>query len=381
MVDDNMKKNVLIYTERWCSGGIESLLANLIKYLDKSKFNVEILVSQKETDIYNSILNGVSIEEILEKKCSNPFVRIFNTIIRFKKVIRNKKIDVIHINVYNGVGMVYAYMARKMGIKNIIVHAHNSGIDDDKFKIKAILHSICKKLFSKYADNYIACSKEAANFCFKIPKNKNLTIINNGIDTERFKYNPEIREQYRKEFDVEKNLVIGNVGRFVEQKNHEFLLEVFWNIKKIKPEAKLLLVGSGTLEEIIKSKIKTLNIAKDVIILKERNDIQNILQALDILCLPSKYEGLGIVAIEAQACGTKCVVSDGVPENALITPNIISISLKEDAKTWTKKIIEFLDIESEKDMTKYIKTSGYDINENTKQIEKIYGQEKEKEQL
>lgn len=367
-----MKKNILIYTERWCSGGIESLLSNLIKNLDKAKFNIKILVSQKETNIYDEMLKNVEINEILKKKCDNPFIRMFNTIIRFKKMIKNKKIDVIHINIYNGVGMIYAYMARKVGIKNIIVHAHNNGIDDDKLKIKFILHKVCKTIFSKYADNYIACSEEAAEFCYNIPSGKEITIINNGIDIEKFKYNTSIREKYRKDFNLENNFVIGNVARLVEQKNPEFLIDIFIELKKIKPESKLLLVGSGVLEDKIKLKIKKMKIEKDVLILSERNDINNILQIFDIFCLPSKYEGLGIVTIEAQACGVKCVISDKVPNVVKITPNIISIPLKKDAKEWARKILDFESTPLKKDMSNYIKKSGYEIKENTNKIEKIY---------
>ena len=265
--------------------------------------------------------------------------------------------------------MVYAYIAQKIGIKNVIVHAHNNGIDNDKLKIKLMLHTICKKIFSKYANNYIACSKEAADFCFIIPKNKTLIIINNGIDTEKFQYSKEIRKQYRKNLNIEENFVIGNV---VEQKNHEFLIDIFYNLKKLIANAKLLLVGSGILEEQINKKIKSLNLEKDVIILKERNDINNLMQCFDIFCLPSKYEGLGIVSIEAQASGIKCVVSDGIPKNAIITPNIKVISLKEDAREWAEKILQYKDDKIEVDMTKYIKLNGYDIQENVNKIEEIY---------
>ncbi len=367
-----MKKNILIYTERWSIGGIESLLSNLIKNLDKSKFNINILVSQKETEIYDEILERINVEEILEKKYKNPFARIFNTIIRFRKKIKNIKIDSIHINIYNGVGLIYAYIAHSIGIKNIIVHAHNSGIDGDKFKIKYILHTICKILFSRFADIYIACSKEASDFCFKIPRNKNLIIINNGIDTEKFRYNDKIRKQYKKEFDIEENFVIGNVARFVEQKNHDFLIDIFFNLKQLIPNAKLLLVGNGLLEEKVRSKVKDFNIDKDVIILKDRNDVNSILQCFDIFCLPSKYEGLGIAVIEAQACGIKCVVSDGIPKNAIVTQNVKVVSLKEDAKSWAEIISQYRNIEIETNTTEYIKSNGYDIKENTKKIERIY---------
>ena len=323
-------------------------------------------------DSYHEYAKNIKIEEILREKVENPFVRMFKTIIKFKKTIKNKTIDVIHINIYNGVGMIYAYLAHKLGIKNIIVHAHNNGIDNDKFKIKLILHKICKTLFSKYANYYIACSNEAARFCYNIPNDKKMIIINNGIDVERFKYDDNKRNEYRKEFGVKDNFVIGNVARLVEQKNPEFLLDIFAEIKKIKNNSKLIMVGSGTLEEKIKQKMQKAKLENDVIMLKERNDINNILQVFDIFCLPSKYEGLGIVTIEAQACGLKCVVSDMVPDAVKITPNIISIPLEESAKDWAKKIIEFVSRESNKDVLNYIKKSGYEIKGNTAKMEKIY---------
>ena len=367
-----MKKNVVIYTERWCTGGIESLLANLIKNIDNSEFNVNLVVSQKETDIYDNLLEQCNINEILEKKCTNPFKRIFKTIMKFKCKLKYKDIDTIHINIYNGVGLIYAYISRNMGIKNIIVHAHNTGIDNDKLGIKYRLHSICKKLFSKYADFYVACSLEAANFCFNVPVQNKCIIINNGIDTAKFSYNEKIRNEYRKEFDLTDNFVIGNIARFVEQKNHDFLIDVFAELKKMKKNAKLVLVGNGILEKEIINKIKKEKIEKDVIILKERNDIPCVLQMFDVFCFPSKYEGLGIVTIEAQAAGIKCIISDGVPKSVMITPNIKQMSLNEPQKLWAEEIIKESTTKNEKDTKKYLLSNGYDIKENTKQIEELY---------
>lgn len=365
-------KKVLIYTERWSVGGIESLIVNLIKNMNKDKFDVNILVSQKETEIYDDYLKEIKVKEILEKKCKNPFIRIFKTITKFRKSICNKGIDVIHVNVYNGVGMIYSYIAYKSGIKKVIVHAHNTGIDNDKFRIKYILHSICKTMFSKYAHSYIACSEEAAKFCFNVPKNKNLTIINNGIDTEKFVYRGETRKKFRKQFNLEGCLVIGNIARFVEQKNHDFLIDIFVELKKEIHNVKLVLVGDGNLKEKIYNKIMELKLKNDVVILNSRNDIDSILQMFDIFCFPSKYEGLGIAVIEAQACGNKCVVSDRVPERAKITPNIISISLNNDAKIWANRIVQYQSKEIDKNTTKYIRLNGYDIRDNTMKIEEIY---------
>jgi len=367
-----MKNNVVIYTERWCTGGIESLLANLIKNIDHSKFNVNLVVSQKETNIYDSLLEDCHIDEILEKKCENPFKRILKTIIRFKHKLKDRKIDTIHINIYNGSGLIYAYISKKMGIKNIIVHAHNTGIDNDKFKIKYMLHMLGKRFFSGYADSYVACSWEAADFCFNVPKKNKCIIINNGIDTEKFKYDEEIRKIYRKKFNLIDNFVIGNVARFVEQKNHIFLINIFVELKKLKKNAKLILVGNGILEDEIMKKIQQEKIEQDVIILKERDDVNCILQMLDVFCFPSKYEGLGIVAIEAQATGIRCIISDGVPKSVMITPNIEQIALDKPPKFWAEEIIKKASKKNEKDTKKYLLAEGYDIKENTKQIEELY---------
>lgn len=367
-------KNILIYTERWMSGGIESLLINLVNNLDKKDLKINFLVSQKESEIYDDTLkdNDINMYTTLEKKYRNPIYRTFLNLLIFSRNLKKYKTDVMHINIYNSVGMVYAFLAKRKKIKKVIVHCHNNGIDNDKFKIKFMAHSICKFLFSNYADEYLACSNEAAEFCYKKKNAQNATIIKNGIDISKYVYNSEVREEYRKKLKVENNLVIGNIGRFVEQKNHVFLIEIFNEILKINNKAKLIIVGEGILENTLKNKVEELKIENNVMFLGARSDVQKILQAMDIFVFPSVYEGLGIVAIEAQAAGLKCYASTGVPKEVEITKNIKRISLEKTSKEWANIIIEeSINFERENMLNK-IKESGYSIEDSANAIRNIY---------
>ena len=366
-----MKKKVLLYIDRWGTGGIESLLVNIIDKINKENFETNILVSQKESNVYDLVLkkNNCVINEILKKQNKNPVLRILKTLIKLKKILKESNVEIIHINVYNSIGLIYAWIAKKAGIKKIIVHAHNTGIDKDKLRVKHLVHNVCKKIFVKKYYIYLACSNEAAQFCFG---NIKTTIIHNGIDTKKFIYNEKVRNTYREKFNLDEKMIIGNVGRFVEQKNHSFLIDIFNEILKINKDCALVLIGKGPLKEDVKRKVKKYGIDKNVIFLQERNDINCLMQMMDAFCLPSLYEGLGIVLIEAQTSGLPCIISNGVPNEAIVTDNVIKIDLKEEPRKWAKIIIEKVEEQNRKSEEKNVTINGYNILENIKELEKIY---------
>ena len=366
-----MKKKVLLYTERWCPGGIEALLVNILNNLDKDKIDVEILVSQKETNMFDKELtkNNCKVSQILNTIYEDPIKRTLNNLKMFKNKLKEYKVDVIHINLYNAVSLIYAWIAKRIGIKKIIVHAHNTGIDNDKFKIKFLAHSLCKILFRGKNYTYMACSKEASKFCFG---NVNSIIFRNGIEVKKYIYNAEKRLEYRKNFEVENKLVIGNIGRFVKQKNHDFLIEIFKCIQKKKKDSILVLVGTGPLKEDIKNKVKNYELEDKVIFLEERNDVNNLMQMMDVFCLPSLSEGLGIVLIEAQASGMPCIISNTVPNDAIITERIKKVSLDSSPEKWAEAIINSTNDIERTDNEKIITERGYNIKQNVQVLQKEY---------
>ena len=334
-------KNIVIYTERWTSGGIESFITNAIKNIPNKEYNISILTSQKESIIYDTELKKRNIEfKVIHKTIRNPIKRIFLNFRTLEKVLKNMEIDILHINVYNAIGLYYSYIAKKCGIKKIICHAHNTGFDNDRLKIKKLINTIFKCLFTDTNNIYISCSKKAAEFCFCLSKIKKLEIVKNGINTRKFAFDNEIRKKNRKLLNIkEDELLLGNIGRFVEQKNHSYLLDIFKEYLKINSKAKLLIIGSGKLKKQIMMKIKKYKIETNVIMMEPRKDISEIFQAIDIFVFPSKYEGLGIVTIEAQTSGAKCIVSDKIPKETKVTDNIIYLKIKKNnIKQWCNEI-------------------------------------------
>ena len=369
------KIKVLQYTERWGTGGIEAFIMNLYRNIDVKKVEMDILTSQNESDIYDEEIkkyNGNKIST-LEELYSSPIKRMINNLKVFRKKIKNLDYDCIHLNIGNGVSLIYAYLAKKEGIKRIIVHSHNTGIKKENYGLKILGHKICKKIFSGYATDYIACSDKAAEWLYPKKYQNKVVIINNGIDTKKYKFDNKKREQLRKELEIENKLVIGNIGRFTEQKNHIFLIDVFYEICKKNNNSILLLVGEGELEEKIREKVNKLNIGKNVIFFGTTNDVPTVLSAMDIFVLPSLYEGNPVVGIEAQASGLKCFFSDSITKQAKVTSNVCYVPLESKCEEWGKQILECnINIDNRDKCAEMVKTSGFDIKDVAEKMEKIY---------
>ena len=376
---DNKSVNVLQITIGDGSyGGVASFLYSYYSHMNHDKVHFDFLYcgeNSMKSKMDTSVLKESKITTLHALKPKGNGIKEYLKLAKLlKKYFGQNHYDIVHINTANVfVSAIVTHFAHKGSI--CIAHSHNTkSIVKNKNviveSVKTLIRKPCRQYILAKDEYFFACSKAAAVNLYgkKILSSDKFRVIKNAIDISKYTYDTEIRKQYRKS----DKFIFGHVGRLTEQKNPEFLLDIFAEIKKIKNNSKLIMVGSGTLEEKIKQKMQKAKLENDVIMLKERNDINNILQVFDIFCLPSKYEGLGIVTIEAQACGLKCVVSDMVPDAVKITPNIISIPLEESAKDWAKKIIEFVSRESNKDVLNYIKKSGYEIKGNTAKMEKIY---------
>lgn len=260
---------VLFYSEKWTSGGIESFIMNLYKNLDFHKIKVNILTSQNETDIYDEEIKklGGTKKETLDRKYSSPIIRTLKNFKRFKQEIKKENYDIIHLHICHGVAMIYACLAKKAGIKKVILHSHNTDIGKKHKNIKLIGHQIGKLLFEKYADEYFACSDLAAKWLYseKLVDSGKVKIINNAIDISKFIFDKEERENFRNKLDINDKFVVGHIGRFGEQKNHSYLLEIFKEIHKIEKQSVLLLVGEGELKQQIQNRVNEMELNNDVI--------------------------------------------------------------------------------------------------------------------
>lgn len=229
-----------------------------------------------------------------------------------------------------------------------------------------------KKPTVNLATDYFACSVAAGNFLFGKEASDRIYYAHNGIDTSLFKPNHNTREKIREELGIKDKYVIGHIGRFMPPKNHAFLIDIFKEVCLMETSSVLVLVGDGGLKESIEEKVKKLGISDKVIFLGKRNDVNEIVQAFDLLLMPSLFEGLPVTAVEAQACGVPCLFSSSISSDAAIIPNCAFLDLNESAEFWAKKAIGFRNSEREIDPHKYIKERGYDIKVETDKLSHYY---------
>jgi glycosyltransferase involved in cell wall biosynthesis len=251
----------------------------------------------------------------------------------------------------------------KAGVPCRIVHSHNAG-DTSSSKIKKAAFEALKPQLEKNATLLLACSQKAAGYMFtdKTVREGKVQIIKNGIQVERFRYNPQVREQVRQELDLADRFVVGHVGRFNKQKNHAFLLKVFEKIHEKEPASVLLLFGKGDLEPEIRALTEELGLTSCVRFMGEVADIERMYQAMDVFVMPSFHEGLPVSCVEIQAAGVPCVLSDTITEEIKIADSMRFLSLSDSTEAWAEAA---LDQKGNRDTDGYenVIRSGYAIRD------------------
>lgn len=218
--------------------------------------------------------------------------------------------------------LIFAKAARRSGIEKIILHSHAAGIDGRLRRVKAVLHALTRRALKRWATDFVACSDRAAAWMYPNLKRDQITQINNGVEIERFAYDPEARERVRRDLGLEDAFVAGHVGRFAWQKNHEYLLKAFAAIRGRVPCAKLLLVGEGPLFEQTQRQAAELGLGDSIIFYGASYEVGALMQAMDLFLLPSRFEGLPVVGVEAQAAGLPVIFSDAVTRQAQLTDTV-----------------------------------------------------------
>lgn len=350
-------------------GGAETMIMDIYRKINRNEVQFDFVVHTEKTGIYDEeILSlGGKIYRVPEYRGLNHFsyIKAWNNLL----IDRNKKIDIIHGHV-RSTASLYLSIAKKSKIPTI-AHSHSTSNGSG-------FSSLVKKIYQipiRYiADYYFSASMDAAIWLFgnNIIKNKNLYIIKNSIDVRKYEINSDIRNKYRKDFNIEDKLVVGHIGSFKEAKNHIFLLEVFKEINELHPNSVLVLVGDGDLKDNIISKISELGIENKVKLTGVRKDIPEVLFAMDLFVFPSLFEGFGIVAIESQAAGLPTFVSNKIPNEVFLTNLIKPLSLENDPAYWAGFILDNLDEMNRESRIKEIETAGYDIYSSTEYITDLY---------
>lgn len=354
-------------------GGQEAFAINLYSKISNDRFDFTFITP---FECQNTKLKGM-----IEQNGDNLIVENneFETKLRKKHIISTAKklldntYDVIHIH-SGSVFTLYnvARIAKKAGIKKVIAHSHSTGENTIKYRIIKFISDL---FIDKYVDYYFACSKEAGIWKFpsRIIDSDKFYVIKNGIDVDSFKFDPKIREQYRKEFKIDNKNVICTIGRYAKEKNPLFTLETFLNYLKIDKNGFLVMIGGGgELEEKMHEYIEENDLKKNVSILKNRADISNLLSMSDVYLMPSVWEGLGIAAIEAQAAGIPILCSENILDDVNLTSLFHRKTLSDGAESWARAIYELVKKHERKDERSKIKKSGFDISSSVLKIEEIY---------
>ncbi len=314
-------------------GGYEAFIMNVYRNIDRDKIQFDFLSS----------FPGAYDEEI--KRLGGrifyiPFITQKGPLLYQKNLNKffkeHPEYTIVHSHMDKISGSVMA-AAKKAGVKVRIAHSHNIANEG------GIAYHIVKDFYGLFVGpnctHRFACSKEAARWMFG-DKACEATVVYNGIDMKKYLPDGETRNALRREMRLENNFIVGHVGRFSQQKNHDFLIDIFREIKKLKTNAKLLLLGEGDLQPRIKEKVRRMKLEEDVIFYGTTNKVNEVIQVMDAFVLPSLFEGLGIVLIEAQSAGLYCTASSDVPPLAKISDNIQFLPLSRGAEKWAKAIVE-----------------------------------------
>lgn len=348
-------------------GGVQSMIMNYYKSIDRNNVQFDFLVQGNDDGFYDReiIAMGGVIHKI------SHIGNLFSYYKDFNEILCNNDYKIIHIheNFRNIHGLILAF---KNGVPCRISHSHNS-YPEPSFT-RRLFKKIISFFINRLSTHKYACSYIAADWLYgkKQKKNSDISIINNAIETKKFKFDKKSRLIKRDELNLTDKIVIGHIGNFSLQKNHEFLIDIFNEIHLLENKAHLVLVGEGELLEKYKKKVDLLGLNEKVSFLGKRDDANQLLHAFDLFLFPSLYEGLPVVVVEAQASGLQCVISDEISKEITITNLVNFINLKRSTQQWAQLVIEKLDSSQRNDMEEYIKKNGYDIVQESQKLETKY---------
>lgn len=352
-------KRILIYGMTKNRGGIESYIYNYYRFMDRSNITFDF-VSEDEEIAYGEEFKafGSSVYYIVSRREG-----LFKHITSLRKIIKNGRYDAVYYNLLSA-SAVFSVMASSglRGVKTI-VHSHNNSVKNLGTHLKL------RPLLNLLTDQRLSCSVPATDFMFGEKHRKDTIIINNAIDLEQYRFDPAIRAQVRAEFGLGDAFTVGHVGRLCYQKNTLFLLDIFFAVLKKMPDAHLLLIGEGEDRAEVEQKILDLGIKENVTLAGMRSDVPRLMQAMDLFLLPSRFEGLPVVGIEAQAAGLPCFFADTFTHDTAITDKVTFIPLEATPVEWAEAIMACKGATRE-DRSGIIRKQGFDIREGARKLQR-----------
>lgn len=361
-------KTVLVFGITDNPGGIESVIMNYYRRIDREKIqfeflcNTQIVAYEEEINSLGGIIHRIPARRDGRKQFEEALDKFMEE--------NARRYCAIWVNVCSLANIDYLKAAKKFGIPKRIIHCHNAD-NGDSF-LRGQLHKINRLRIDRFATDFWSCSDEASQWFFgeKNIKSSKYRLIYNAVDPDKFRPDSEIRKEYRNELACEGKLVIGHIGRFHFQKNHEFVIAVMRALKKKEKNVELLLIGQGELMDAIQKKVGESGLTKEVQFLGVRSDVAQLYQAMDVFLFPSVFEGLPVVLLEAQANGLPCVISDNITKKIKINDNLYFRSLEETPEKWADFILNTAAERGRVSQEKFLH-SNYNIILQTEKLERL----------
>lgn len=368
-----MTKVLEVFGEPISNGGQEAFVVNVIRHMNLAGMQIDLLTPyycdnpyyREQVHEWNGEIHELGLEFAPGKSRRNLFLKLY-------RFLKKNHYDVVHIHSGSISVLMYVSFAAKLsGISEIIVHSHSAG------ERKTLKHRIIKSLAAPVLNccptQYCACSTVAGEFKYtsNIVRHR-MKLINNGVDLDVFRYDHAKAQKMRTKLGISESArVIGHVGRFSAEKNHSFLISVFAEFHRQNPDSILLLIGSGDLMSNAKQQVRDLHIENAVLFIGNINNVSDYLQVMDVFLLPSKFEGLPIVMVEAQAAGVAVVASDAVTQETALVKYVKFVPLTASIETWVTAVKDAA-ILPRFDESDQIISKGFDIHSTAKTVREMY---------
>lgn len=362
-----MVKVLVVNTVTYRRNGITGVIFNLYRHIDRSKIQMDFVATDHDTEPWAKDYIAENGSKLFQ--FNKSYSHIWDYIVKLAKCA--KDYDVVHVH-GNSSSMVFELLAAKIAdVDKRIAHSHNTTCSSPK------LDKMLRPLFYAMCNCRLACGEAAGTWLFG---NRDFLVINNGIDTEAYQYRDEIRVKEREKLGLSDEFVIGHVGRLNEQKNQSYLLKIISELKKENSRIKLILIGDGAFEQQLKKEATELGVSNEVVFTGAVNNVNELINAVDVIVMPSLYEGLPLTLVEEQANGLTCIVSDVITKEADLSGHLRFVSLSRSPNEWaaviSKENYDKSRSEMSADSIKLIRKSGYDIGESVEILTRVYAMEK-----
>ena len=371
-LDGVQGKRVICYSEAWGQGGIETFLMALFRRYQDKGFAFTVFSCWDWNLAMDEELAALGVERYTVFPDHKPgqVKRLKEGSAAFGELIDRLGPDAVYVNTMNGMGFLYTDVAKRKGVPVRVAHSHNSAFGSGQAAAKAVMHDFGRAVLGGSATERLACSAEAGRYLFG---SRPFTVVNNGIDTNRFTFNLEARVELRERFGIpQEALLFGSVGRLAEAKNPLFQIRAFAEILKLETGAYYLMVGDGDMRQQVEALVRELGLEDRVIMLGYLPDPAPVYSALDCFLMPSLFEGLAIVCIEAQCARCAIVCSEALPPEAHVTDAEVLMPLSTGERAWAEKAVEMAHMEGDRaTYALLVRDAGFDADDTTRQVAEI----------